>query len=277
MFGIGLSLTIEEFKHIVIHPRGLIAGLISQMIILPLIAFTIAHLTEMPRELKVGLIIIAACPGGATSNLITYLLRGNVALSISLTTVNSFLTLLTVPVLVYTALWVFMGAGQAVNLPLIPTVLKIFYITLLPAILGILVRYKRRDFALRLEKPLRYILPLIYLVIYVAAIIGSKIEKPREILGEYIMIIPWAVLLNIVGMLLGYTLARILRFDNRNQITLTVEVGIQNSALAITIASSAMFLNNFTMAIPGIVYGFFTFTSAILFGLIIKRRESRSS
>lgn len=280
MFGMGLSLTIEDFRRVLIQPRSLVMGMIGQLIILPALAFGIASLADLPPELKVGIVIIASCPGGATSNLITYLLRGNVALSISMTTVNSIMTLITTPLLIFFGLLVFIGKGQTVQLPIGATILKILFITLLPTSLGILIRYKRTEFAQKMERPLRFILPLLYGVIYITAIVGgSKSEFPVGIMESYASVAPWVIGLNLIGMSLGYILARLLRKDISTQITLSVEIGIQNSALAITIASSAMFLNNYFMAIPAIVYGFFTFASAVVFGYIIKKtsRERASA
>lgn len=271
MFGMGLSLSIEDFKKVFIYPKGLIAGLVSQIIILPSLAFLIAELARLPAELKVGIVIIAACPGGATSNLITYLLRGNVALSISMTTINSFITLVTTPLLIFFGLLIFLGAGQQVQLPILPTIFKIFYITLLPTSLGLFIRFKQKKFAQELEKPLRYILPILYLIIYLLAIFGSKETHPTDLMETYASVAPYVLGLNLFGMGFGFFLGRSLRQDVDNQITLAVEVGIQNSALAITIASSTIFLNNYYMSIPAIVYGFFTFASAILFGIIMRK------
>lgn len=278
MFGIGLSLTIEDFKRVLVHPAGLFLGLFGQLVLLPALAFGIASLAGLPPELKVGIVIIAACPGGATSNLITYLLKGNVALSISMTTVNSVMTLITTPLLIFFGLYLFLGEGQTVQLPIGMTVLKIFYITLLPTSIGIFIRYKRTEFAQKLEKPLRYILPILYGIIYIVAIMGgSRSDYPVGFMETYLAVVPWVMGLNVSGMLLGYIFARILKMNNPTQITLSVEIGIQNSALAITIASSAMFLNNYYMAVPAIVYGFFTFASAVVFGFIIKRRKESAA
>ena len=271
MLGMGLSLTVEDFRKVIIEPKALIIGLISQMIVLPLIAFLIASLMHLPYELKIGLVIIASCPSGATSNLVTYLLRGNVALAISMTTVNSILTLITTPLMIDLAFILFLGENEVIALPVIPTIVKIFLITLLPAITGIMIRNYRKELAIRLERHSRYVLPVIFGIIYLVAIFGSKKEHPSELFNLYLAVTPYVLLLNISGMTLGLVLARIMKLSVRNQISLTSEVGIHNSALAITIASSKMFLNNFTMAIPAIVYGFFTFVTVFLFGLAIKK------
>ena len=225
----------------------------------------------LPPELEVGIIIISVCPGGATSNLITYLLRGNVALAVSLTTINSILTIFTIPMLTYVALFWIMGMGQTVALPLAPTVVKIFLITLLPVSIGVAIRYYRKEFALRIDKHLRYILPILYGIIFLIAIIGSREEHPDHLPELYLRVVPWVLLLNIGSMLIGFVLARLLKRPVNDQITLTVEVGIQNTALAITIAGSSLFLDNYLMAIPAVVYGFFTFATAVIFGFLVRR------
>ena len=273
MFGIGLSLTIKDFKQIVEDPRALVIGLTGQMIVLPIVAFILASIMNMPPEIKVGFVIIAASPGGATANLITYLLRANVALSISLTTINSFITLLTVPLIIYLGLRFFMGEGETINMPVGETILNIFVITIIPVTAGILVRYFKPLLAKRIERPGRFILPILFLLIYITAV-GLSSEKQGG-LGSvsmvYLKVLPWALIMNILGMVTGWLSARGFGYGKDTQITLSVEIGIQNSALAITIASSALFLDNPTMAIPAIVYGLFTFLSALVFGLIIKR------
>ena len=270
MLGMGLSLTIEDFKQVVVHPRSLITGLFCQMVLMPLVAFGITMIADLPQEIKIGFIIIAICPGGATSNLISYLLRGNVALAISMTTVNSLLTLITIPLLLYFALHYYLDVSRLIPLPLGPTIIKIFYVTLLPTSIGVLIRYYRRNIAHKLEHHLRYILPILYGIIFIIAILGTKRVHPTELPGIYFHVAPWGLLLNLIGMSLGLIMARLYRLKNQDQISLTVEIGIHNSALAITIAGSAMFLNNYVMAIPAIVYGLFSFITTLLFGYAVK-------
>jgi len=273
MFGIGLSLTIKDFKHIVVSPRSLIIGLTGQIVILPIIAFILASLMNLPPEMKVGFVIIAASPGGATSNLITYLLRANVALSISLTTINSFITLVTVPLIIYLGLYLYMGEGETITLPIGKTILNIFMITIVPVTAGIMLRYYKPALARRIERPSRFVLPVLFFVIFITAVLLSSEKQGglANVSGLYLKVLPWALILNILGMITGWLSARWFGYGKETQITLSVEIGIQNSALAITIASSALFLGNPQMAIPAIVYGLFTFISAIVFGFLIKR------
>ena len=275
MVGMGLSLTKHDFKNILVHPKSLLLGLASQMIILPAIAFGISTISTLSNELKVGIIIISACPGGATSNLITHLLKGRVALSISLTTVNSLLTLVTVPIIVIFGLKSFMGETTALQMPVVNTILKILLITLVPTAVGIFIRAKRPGLSKSLEKPLRYIMPLMLGTVFLVAILGGRGADPQGTLNLYLRITPWVLMLNLAGMLTGFLVARIFRLGRRNEVTLSIEVGIQNSALAITIASSQMFLNNYMMAAPAVVYGLFTFFNAVIFGYLVKKMSRR--
>lgn len=271
MLGMGLSLTLEDFRKVIVYPKSLISGLVGQMVFLPLLAFLIAAYAKLPPEISVGIVIIAVCPGGATSNLITYLLRGNVALSISITIVNSAITLLSIPALIYIALLWQMGIGHSVDLPVGYTIMKIFYITILPITLGVYIRNKKKALAKRLEKHMRYILPILFGFIYIIAILGSKQQYPRELTGLYLQVLPWVVVLNLSAMSLGFILSRVMKLNKADQISMTVEIGIQNSALAITIAGSALFLDNYLMAVPAILYGMFTFVSALGFGFLVKK------
>ena len=140
MFGVGLSINFDDLRQIYKSPRALVLGLVSQMILLPLIAFLVVGFTDLSPTVKAGFVILAACPGGTTSGFVTVLFRGNVALSVSLIAVNSLLTLATIPLLVNLALTVFMGRHSPFELPIVASFLQIFFITLLPAITGVLLR-----------------------------------------------------------------------------------------------------------------------------------------
>ncbi len=164
--GTGLSIEFRDFRHIFLYPKAVIVGLCCQMLLLPLIAFGIDLVIHVDPVYKVGLILIAACPGGATSNLVNFLLRGNVALSISITVLNGMITLVTIPLVVSAAIWFFMSQHSAIHLPVMITILNIFVVTAVPATIGVLIRHYMPRFALSLEKPLRIILPLLLLLCF---------------------------------------------------------------------------------------------------------------
>jgi BASS family bile acid:Na+ symporter len=266
--GMGLSLTDRDFRNIFVQPKAVIIGLCCQMILLPVIAWLIARSSHLDPFFKVGLMIIAACPGGATSNLITYLLRGNVALSISMTALNSLITLLTIPLVVHFSLEAFVHEDAAIRLNVIETILKVFLITIVPAFTGTRIRKHYPGFSLRLERPLRVLLPLLLLVVY-AGVIFIDQGTGAATRSDFIKIFPFTLLLNIMAMVAGFLVARVLRLRVINQFTISIEVGLQNSALAIFVAATLLKSND--MALVPVVYGSFSFFSTLLFGWAVKK------
>ena len=266
--GMGLSLTDKDFRNIFMQPKAVIIGLCCQMVLLPLIAWLIVRSINIDPLFKVGLMIIAACPGGATSNLITYLLRGNVALSISMTAMNSLITLVTIPLVVHLSLEAFIHEDAAIRLNVGETIIKVFLITILPAFVGTRIRKNYPDFSLMLERPLRVVLPLLLLLVY-AGVIFIDQGTSAGTRSDFIRIFPYTLLLNILAMVSGFLVARILRLRVINQFTISIEVGLQNSALAIFVA--ATLLNNNDMALVPVVYGSFSFFSTLLFGWSVKK------
>jgi len=266
--GMGLSLTDRDFKNIFVHPRAVITGLCCQMILLPVIAWLIARSINVDPVFKVGLMIIAACPGGATSNLVTYLLRGNVALSISITALNSIITLITIPLVTYLSLQIFMHEHTVIRLDLGETILKVFMITLVPAFVGTRIRKNYPTFAINLERPLRVVLPLLLLVVY-AGVIFIDQGTSAGTRSDFIKIFPYTLMLNILAMVSGFLIARLMRLRVVNQFTISIEVGLQNSALAIFVAATLLQSNK--MALVPVVYGSFSFFSTLLFGWSVKK------
>lgn len=266
--GMGLSLTHADIRNVFYRPRAVLIGICCQIFLLPLIAFGIAMLSDIDPYLKVGLVIIAACPGGATSNLVTYILSGNVALSISMTALNSLITLVSIPVNVSIALMVFLHTDAEIHLDVWDTVLKVFLLTIVPAYVGITIRQRYSKFAEKLNRPLKVILPLILLVVYTGVLFIDEGDKTatRE---DFINLLPYALMLNAASMFLGWQVAWLTRLKARDRFTIAIEVGLQNSALAIFVASTL--LGNRTMALVAVVYGSFTFFSTALFGWGIKK------
>lgn len=266
--GMGLSLTDRDFRKIFSQPKAVITGLICQVILLPLIAYLIASSININPLFKVGLMIIAACPGGATSNLITYLLRGNVALSISMTAINSLITLISIPIVVTISLEAFIHADADIHLRVGETVIKVFLMTLLPAFAGTRIRKRLPEFAEKLERPLRTILPLLLLVVYLGVLFIDQ-GTASATRSDFFEIFPYTILLNAAAMGTGLLVARLLRLGVKNQYTISIEVGLQNSALAIFVAATLLKSNE--MALVAVVYGSFTFFSTLLFGWMVKK------
>jgi BASS family bile acid:Na+ symporter len=266
MFGLGLSLTLADFKRVITFPKPVIVGLACQMLVLPVVCFAIAKATDLPPELAVGLMLLAASPGGATANLFSHLAHGDVALNVSLTAVNSVLSLLTLPLIVNFAMESFMGAGQYIPMQL-DKIVQVFAIVLVPVAIGMTIRNKRPDFAERSAKPVR-ILSAVVLLLVVAGVVA----KERAHIGDYFQQVGVAALaFNVASMAVGYFVPRLLGITERQAIAIGMEIGIHNGTLAIAIAGPTV-LNNSTMAIPPAIYSLIMFFTAAAFGWVVARR-----
>ena len=258
MFGMGLSLRIEDFKRILIYPKAVGIGLLNQLIFLPIIAFGIANLFELPAELAVGLMILAVCPGGATSNLITHLAKGDAALSITLTAFSSVITVFTIPFLVNYSIGYFIPGGEAQQLEVVGTVVSVLVITIIPVALGMLVFAKAPKLASKLDLPFRRISAIFFVIIVVAAVLKEK----ENLVRYFVEAGPAALTLNVSTLLLSFGTARLFKLPFRQGLTIAIESGIQNGTLGITIA--ATLLMNSVMTIPSAIYSLIMFGTAAL-------------
>jgi bile acid:Na+ symporter, BASS family len=266
--GMGLDIEIRDISVIFRHPKAISTGLFIQLFLLPLIAFLLCWFIKIDPVYKVGFIIIAACPGGATSNLVNFMLGGNVALSLSITVINSLLTLITIPLIVSAGLRIFLGAQEVIHLPFGETILSIFLIVAIPAAVGITVRYFYRNLAIRTEKPLRYILPALLFIVYSGVLFIDKSDKSINLI-DYVTIYPYGILLNLLSMLGGWYAARRMGLTKTNQFTIAIEAGLHNSTLAIFIAATILMSKQ--MAVVPIIYGSFSFFTTWGLGYLLKR------
>lgn len=260
MFGIGINLDWEAFRRVFRYPRPVLVGLLCQMILLPLTAFCIAYLLPLSPIQKVGLVLIAACPGGTASNLVAFLLKGRVALSITLTAFNSFLILLTIPMLLKLAIALFLGDSQSIVLPAWPTVRQVVFSVLLPVLAGLLTHQYFPDMTRRLKKPLRYFLPALLLVVFGLALLGGE-DPLEQNLEKMLSLYPAGLLLNLGTIALGYFLSLQLGIDHRSSYTIAIEMGLQNSALAVFIAQGV--LGNSELSLMAVAYGSFSFFTTL--------------
>jgi bile acid:Na+ symporter, BASS family len=264
MLGLGLSLTIADFKRVVVFPRAVVIGLVCQMLLLPVVCFFVATWMGLPPELAVGLMLLAASPGGATANLFSHLAKGDVALNITLTAVNSVLSLFTMPFIVNFALEHFMGEGKVIPLQF-SKVVQVFVVVLGPVAIGMLVRRYRPGAATRMEKPVR-ILSAVFLLLIVAA----SVARERANIVEFFRQVGLAALIfNVVSMAVGYLLPLAARLPKRQAIAIGMEIGIHNGTLAIAIAG---LLGSSVMAIPPAIYSLIMFFTAAAFGAVVARR-----
>lgn len=266
MLGLGLTLTTADFRRVIAYPRAIIVGLVCQTLILPAICFAVATVFALPPELAVGLMLLAASPGGATANLFSHLAKGDVALNITLTATNSIVSLLTLPLIVSASLAHFMSDGRAI--PIQPDkVIQVFAIVLIPVAIGMLVRAKKTAMALRLERPVRA-LSAIFLVL----IIGAALAKEREHLGAYFAQVGLpALVFNLASLGVGYFVPRLLKLPKRQAIAIGMEIGIHNGTLAIAIATTVLARD--AMAIPPAIYSIIMFFTAAAFGVFVQRGE----
>ena len=274
MLGMGLGLTVKDFTRIFVEPKAVIIGLIAQLIIVPVVGFLLAMFFPLSPELAVGVVILAACPGGPTSNLVTYLVKGNVALSITLTAISSLVTVFTIPLVVNLAMQQFMTESVALQLPFLKTVIQIAVITLIPVSLGMLTHHYAPTLAATIEKKVKWLS-----LFFLGLIIVGLLLKERENVSSFFLQVGGVTLtLNVLTMVLGYGLSVLTGLNRECAKAITVEVGIQNGTLAILIASTPTFLNNPNMAIPAAVYALLMFvTSGIFVGLIQQRKIKVSS
>jgi len=272
MFGVGLSINFNDLKKIYRSPKAFILGLVSQMILLPLMVFLIIGFTDLPPTIKVGFIILAACPGGTTSGFVTVLFRGNVALSVSLIAVNSLITLATIPLLVNLALTVFTGKHSPFELPLVASFLQIFFITLLPAITGVLLRYFREKLAAKIEKPVRTVMIILFAGVYAIIAFADESSGGSGITGADLWsILPYAVLINFTGFAVGLLMGLVGKTGLRTSWTIGVEVALQNTTLALLVAGTLIQSNE--MVKPALVYALFSFWTALIYGIAVKKTD----
>lgn len=268
MFGLGLSLTIQDFKRIVAQPKAMVVGSLTQLVLLPMLGFGIsAFLLYDNPELAVGLIILAMCPGGPTSNLLTHLGNGDTALCISLTAISSIVKIVTIPIMVNIAISNYMGTNTALQLDVVSSIVKIVTITIIPASIGMLIKSVAPVFAEKSQRPVKIMSAIFLVLIIVSAIVKEK----QNIVAFFAIAGPAALLLNLSGMTIGYFIPKLINLPKAQQITISIETSIQNGTLAIAIASSPLMLNNSTMAIPAAVYSIIMFVTAGIFIGVIKK------
>ena len=264
MLGLGLSLTVADFARVVRYPKAVLIGLFIQTVVLVAGAYVIARLAALPPELAVGLMLLAASPGGATANIYSHLAHGDVALNITLTAINSLLALVTLPLIVDAALVHFLGQDQYVPPPT-RKVIEVAAIIVLPVLIGMALRAGLPKVAAALEKPIR-----LFAVLVLVAVIGAAIVAEWERLPGFIAAVGAACLAyNLLSMAIGYGLPRWLDLPRSQAIAISMEIGIHNGTLAIFIALTV--LQNATLSVPAAVYSVIMFVTASAFTFWLNR------
>jgi bile acid:Na+ symporter, BASS family len=257
MFGMGLSLTPADFKRVAIYPKAAALGVFNQIIILPLVGFILLMLMPMRTpELAVGIMILAACPGGPTSNLISHISKGDTALSITLTAISSLIVVITIPLIINFSLRYFMQHQEYVPLPVFDTILKVIIITLIPVAIGMITRAKAIHFSQKMHKPVKMMSGILLVVIILAAILNDR----ENFFDFFAQAGPVALALNVAMLAVGYFTAKMAKLRTSQSITISIESGIQNGTLGIAIA--ATLLKNPTMTISPAIYSLIMFMTA---------------
>jgi BASS family bile acid:Na+ symporter len=269
MLGLGLSLTIADFARVVRFPKAVLVGLFAQTVVLVAIAYLLARLADLPPELAVGLMLLAASPGGATANIYSHLAHGDVALNITLTAVNSLLALVTLPLIVDASLAHFLGQDQYVPPPT-RKIVEVAAIIVVPVVLGMALRAGLPRLAAALERPIR-----VFAVLVLAAVIMAAIVAEWERLPGFIAAVGAVCLaFNLLSMAIGYGLPRVLALPRGQAIAISMEIGIHNGTLAIFIALNV--LQNAAMSVPAAVYSIIMFVTASVFTAWLNRSRATS-
>jgi BASS family bile acid:Na+ symporter len=265
MTGLGLSLTLADFRRIFLYPKAMLIGLLCQMALLPVICYFIAKAFQLPPEMAVGLMLLAAAPGGPSANLYSHMAKGDVALNVSLTAFNSLFSVISIAFWVNFAMVQFLAVDTYVPMQF-GKVLEVCYIVILPVGVGLLIRSRYPSFSSRLEKPFK-----LASAIFLATIILLAGWKERAHLWQDAEIVGLAALLfNVACLGLGYFIPRMFRLSKKQAIAIGMEIGIHNGSLAIYLALNV--IGNPAMTIPAVVYSIIMFLTAALFGYLVNLR-----
>jgi BASS family bile acid:Na+ symporter len=271
MLGMGLSLVPNDFKRVVLFPKAVAVGTVLKLVFIPALTFGLLYLTPMQPELAVGFVLLAACPGGATTNLISHLAKGDVALSITLTAIASIITVFSIPVVVNLGLTEFMEETREIHLPFFKTIIQILVITIIPVGIGMLLNRKFPSLCRKMERPVK-IVSAVFLVLIIAA----ALFKEKENLAEFfIKAGPLALVLNIAGMFLGYFITLLFTKNKAQSVTVGVEVGIVNGTLGIAIAAGI--LQDSVMTIPSAIYSIIMFPAVLLMIWVGNKKPKKST
>jgi len=267
MLGMGLALKPLDFKMVMVRPKAVALGVFAQMVLLPLMAYLIVTAFGLSGAVAVGVMILALCPGGTTSNLYTYLAKGDIALSVTLTSVVSLLAPFTVPVMIVLFMGLLMGDGQQVELPVIKTIIQLIVITILPISIGMFIHHKKPEFSAKAEQPVK-IFSVLFLLFIVILIVVQNIDQ----MGAYFAQAGLAALvLNIACLSVGYGIAKLAKLNEAQSKAIAIEVGFQNGTLAIVIALSL--LQNTEMSIAATCYSLIMFVTGAVFAWLLNRKN----
>ena len=264
MLTLGLGLTGQDFIRVINQPKDFLIGLLSQIILLPIVAFIIIKIWPISPELAIGVMIIASAPGGVTSNILTSLARGDVALSISLTAVISLLSVITVPFVVLTSVDLLGLNNITGNISLLSMAIQMFLIVAAPTFLGMIIRKYANNFTLKFEPTAKKISVALFIIVLIGAILSEK-ENLVNYFAQAGLI---TLLLNILMMILAYNLAKIFGSGSQQKKAISIECGLQNGTLAIFVGT--VLFGGGVYIIPAATYSLIMFLTSILFVFFLR-------
>ena len=264
MFGLGLGLTLTDFKRVITIPRDFIIGFLGQVIILPIIAFILIHIISMPPEIALGVMVIAAAPGGVTSNILTKFANGDVALSVTLTAVVSLISVITVPLIVYNSAS-FLGFEITKEISMINIAVKMFFVVTVPVIFGMIVRSLMTDFIISKTLLIQRLSVILFLVVF----ISIWVEEWDRIVSFITRAGLVSFILNITMILIGYYMAKFLASGLEQRKCISLECGLQNGTLAVFVATQLW--DDIVFMVPTAAYALIMFVTSIIFVLIVRK------
>lgn len=270
MLSVGLSLTVADFKYLIERPLTLTLGLVLKIIVSPLIGLLVANLFGLPPVFQLGIFLLLICPGGTTTNIITYWFSGNIALTVSLTAIASFVSVVSVPLLLEWAHRFYFGDTVEVSLPVFETISNIFQVVLLPVLLGMALRWKYPKPATVAERIIKNISVVLLGLVYLIKFFASKEQGGAELTAHEIWtLMPALLVVNFIGMFMGFVLSKVMRINNQSSMTIGIEIGLANISLAIVVGS--VLLHNEDLIKPGLIYAMFSFWTTTIFAFSVKK------
>lgn len=267
MLGLGLHLRLDDFKRILVQPKAILVGLGCQVLLLPTVSFLLCKAFGLSAGLAVGMMLLAASPGGITANLYSHLFKGDVALNISLTAINSVLAVVSIPIIVNFALGSFMGSQAYIPLQFQKT-LEVIVLILIPVAIGMFIHAKLPGFSNRMDKPVK-IASAVILVVMIALIL---MREWAVVASNFKLVGTASLAFNVASMLVGYLAGRLARLTEGQNRAIAFEIGIHNGTLAIYLA--LVVLKDGSMAIPAAIYSLLMFFTAAAFGACVARKPA---
>jgi BASS family bile acid:Na+ symporter len=274
MISIGSSIELRDLKETFRRPKKLILGLLLQIILFPLFAFLISNISGLSPEYKIGLVILAACPGGTLSNFISYLVKADTPLSVGLTTTNSLVILATIPLYIMLAFKVFMGEAVSIVPPILNILGTVSFLVIVPVLLGSTYRYLKPNKAQKNQTKLKIISSILLAVFFIIKFLGSEDVGGIGLSTDLILtLLPWILLLNIGGLFIGWGIARLSKLNNKTATTMGIEVGLQNTVLALLVTD--VILVQPIIGHPALIYALFSFWVTLIFGVIMLENNNQ--